>query len=156
MSTVSLDASGARALTSTVNDPARTAASIPTKRGDSININGGSYTEARMVLPATARIERREYVTVRDEKEIKTTYHVLVVPGGSGGVFLRASENAWPHLTVSVKDWSKEKAGYNAEEGKHFTESGVLAETHTLVDLGLAETFALESGDEGVRFPDTV
>lgn len=145
MSSAQLSASGARSLTSTVNDPAVTRASMPTKGGDSISVTVGSVEEFRMVLPATTRIEKREYVSTRqvdgEQKEVKTTYHVLVVPSSSVTAFLRAGETMWPHITVDLKDWSKEKAGYHSGSGKHFTESGELAETFTMVGLGIAEEY---------------
>jgi hypothetical protein len=59
MSSLSLSVSGARPLSTTVNDPSRTAASMPTKPGDMLSISMGTVREARIVLPAAnVRVER--------------------------------------------------------------------------------------------------
>lgn len=144
MSSVSMSASGARSLTTTVNDPARTAASMPTKAGDCIQVSTGSLGECRLSLPPSARIEKRVTILHDDDgkggkKERVQESWQLVIPNGLGAMFLRASsDTAWPHLSIDVR---------KLEDGKTpFMEAGEVAESHSLVDLGLA---TVREGDYG-------
>ena len=152
MSSISMSASGARSLSTTVNDPARTSASIPTKTGDCISVSTGSLGECRLSLPPSARIERRitkgttsvrqQDGTFKDEPVERESWQ-LVIPNGLGAMFLRAnSDTAWPHLSVDVR---------KPEDGSTpFMEQGEVVETHTLVDLGLATVD--ESGAYGPAY----
>jgi hypothetical protein len=144
-----MDVSGQRALSLTINDPARTAASCSAKQGDDVTMMLGGAREVRLVVPPGARIQRRQYVTrtmARDEKnqpvkdaEGKYVYdekpyeqHVLVMPG-SVTMFGRVSHieaeegyEGTPHTTVTVKKHGAEL---------HFTESGELLDETSLSDL---------------------
>lgn len=144
MSSVSVSASGARSLTTTVNDPARTAASMPTKAGDCLSVSTGSLGECRVTLPASAYIEKR--VSVHQDQDGKggTKERVqeswqIVFPHGLGSMFLRAtSDTSWPHLSVDVR---------KPEEGRTpLMEAGEVTESHSLVDLGIA---TVREGDYG-------
>jgi hypothetical protein len=106
MSTHVLDASGARPLSTTVNDPAATRASVTAKGGDDVRFQIGGVREVRIGLPESARIERRRHVTksqrlvegkvvrgddgefIYDEREYDSYYLVL---GGGVSVFARSS-----------------------------------------------------------------
>jgi hypothetical protein len=54
MSTHTLDASGARPLTTTTNDPARTAATVQAKQGDDAVITFGGFSYVEIPIPTTA------------------------------------------------------------------------------------------------------
>src|SRR3954469_14390221 len=90
MSSFSVDASGSRALTSTINDQQRTAAQVPSKMGDHVNVQLGSFEEIHIVVPTSARLERRK------AKDGTSEYLVLVAPG-SLAIHARAGESSWPH-----------------------------------------------------------
>lgn len=61
MSTHVLDASGARPLTTTMNDPAATRASIPAKQGDDVKFTIGAAREITLRIPDSARLQVRRY-----------------------------------------------------------------------------------------------
>jgi hypothetical protein len=63
VSTHVLDVSGQRALTTTINDPARTAAQVNAKQGDDVRFQVGAAREVRIGFPAGAKVERRRYVS---------------------------------------------------------------------------------------------
>lgn len=137
MSTHILDVSGARPFSSTVNDPAATRASVPAKQGDDVKALISGVREARLVMPAGARIERRRYVkkevayengSVKKDADGETVYEenpyeeLVLVVSGSVTVFGRTSTaegigEGWPHTHVEVKRWG---------DTPHFTESGEL------------------------------
>jgi hypothetical protein len=71
VSTHSLDASGARPLTSTTNDPARTSATVSAKEGDDCLGVFGGFTRVEIPVPQTPGAVRLE-VRRRVDKKAKT------------------------------------------------------------------------------------
>ena len=153
MSTLKLDASGARALTTTTNDPSNTQASMSAKAGDDVLVTLGGVSEIRIGLLESARIQRRQYVrtTTRTvdgravpkegggyEQDETLVEELVLVLAGSATVFGRTShlpsENApeppsyesTPHTTVYAKRWGADP---------HHLESGELLEEVTLAEL---------------------
>lgn len=148
MSTHNLDLSGQRAVTATMNDPARTAVSTPSKQGDDVAITVSGCREIRVLIPPGARIERREYVTramVRDNNNVpvkkdgeyvyedKAEERYVLVVAGRIDAFGRTSVQSdgdetekviemYPHTSVVVRRLLDE----------HFTESGKLIEEFEL------------------------
>lgn len=149
MSTHIMDVSGQRALSLTINDPARSAVSCNAKQGDDVTMMLGGAREVRLVVPPGARIERREYITrsmvrennqpVKDKdgeyvyEETPYEQFVLVSPA-SVTMFGRVSKidpdeegyEGTPHTTVNVR-----KQGADL----HFTESGKLLGDHPVEEL---------------------
>jgi hypothetical protein len=144
MSTHILDVSGARPLTSTLNDPAATRASVPAKQGDDVTFTIGGAKETRLVIPPGSRIQRRRYVRhqpkradgeiVREGGEVvyeDVPYEEIVLVCNTGlTVFGRCSlveppeegETAYeghPNTNVVAKRYGPEL---------HFTESGELVD----------------------------
>lgn len=142
MSSVTLSASGARSLSTTINDPAATRASMPTKAGDSIYVSAGSLGECRILLPPSARIEKRVAILNDTDgkggtKERRQESWHLVMPHGFAGMFCKpASDTAWPHMSMDVRKW----------DDPHYYEKGDVAETHDMVELGLATVAESEGG----------
>lgn len=74
MSTHTLDASGQRALTSTINDPARTGATVNAKQGDDAVVTLGNYGRVEVLVPTTpgavklVKRVRATRVAKRDDK----------------------------------------------------------------------------------------
>ena len=163
MSTHVLDVSGQRALTVTLNDPARTGAQTPAKAGDDVQATLSGFSELRLEVPPNARLQRRGYVRrkIRHEngKPVKdpdsTTgeylydeepYEALVLVLTSASLFGRTShlpsENApeapsyesTPHTMVVAKRWG---------ETPHALESGEL-----LAETTVDELIALTTPDE--------
>lgn len=98
MSSFSVDVSGGRAVTATLNDPARTAVSMPSKGGDHANVQLGSFEKIEIILPLNARVERR-----RTSGENPSEYVVLSVPASASmTVHCRASESGWPHGWINA------------------------------------------------------
>lgn len=142
MSSVSLSASGSRSLSTTINDPAATRASMPTKTGDGIGISGGSFEEVRILLPASARIERIVQSSSDGKGGDRTMDSWQIVFPASGlTAFARPTETSWPHLSVDVRGYDKSKT-----DGLHYLERGEVAESYSLVDLGIAEVTEGEFG----------
>lgn len=154
MSTHSLDVSGARPITLTANDPARTAMTLGAKAGDDVTATLSGFRELRVSLTdgRRARIERRRYTkkTARYEngKTVKgadgeTVYDtedyeelILVMPGSTffGRASIRDEEKGaegvptyepTPHTMVQAK----------RQPDLHFLESGTLLEEFTLAEL---------------------
>lgn len=101
MSSLSLDASGSRGVSLTLNDPARTAVSIPSTKGDSATVQLGSFQEVSAYVPATARLE-----LVRIPRQDGDGYDEmirLVIPNGSLQLRCEGGETAWPHVGVSAR-----------------------------------------------------
>lgn len=74
MSTHTLDASGARPLSTTVNDPARTTATVQAKQGDDCVVTLGNFARVEIPIPTTpgaARIVTR----VRSVRKAKRDDH---------------------------------------------------------------------------------
>lgn len=119
MSTFSVNASGNRAVTFTINDPQATSVTVPSKMGDHARVDFNGFDEARIVLPMSARLELRQTKPKEgdDPSRQAGTYLVLVIPGGFTA-FGSALETNWPHGWVTV--------------GKHledFTDSLVVVDT---------------------------
>lgn len=70
MSTHQLDASGARPLTITTNDPARTVATVQAKAGDDVVVTLGNFDYVEIPIPTTAGV-CEIVVRKRTEKKIK-------------------------------------------------------------------------------------
>lgn len=145
MSTHVLDVSGQRGLSVTMNDPARTGATVPAKAGDDVMVSVGNARQVRFELPPNVRIERREYVAQKQViengkpkrdpdgglvfEDVPQQRLVLVIDGSLNSLFARVStlpvegedpptyENT-PHTSMHVKKWTE----------PHFTESGTLIE----------------------------
>lgn len=171
MSTHILDVSGARPLTTTLNDPAATRASTSAKAGDDVFVQVGGARETRMVIPSGTKIQRRRYVsrkqmTDSDHRPVKdeageyvyeeTPYEELVlVLTGSLVAFSRSSHlpiegeeqpsyEPTPHTTLSARRFPE----------PHFTESGellseaILGEVVTFKDAAAALTQTLDTADK--------
>lgn len=158
MSSHVLDVSGARALTTTVNDPALTHVFMPAKAGDDVQVSLSSFRELRIELPANARIQRRRYVrndivyehgkpkpnpdeATRGEHAYETTETeydriVLVVQSlsGFGRTSLTAEEKATANEEGRTVHESHPSTSIVAKRwtDKHLLESGVLVEEITL------------------------
>jgi hypothetical protein len=126
MSSVSVDASGQRAIQTTINDPARTHASIPTKGDDDLQITVGGVGEISVLVPVGGDEEhgpKLKLVKMKDGREaiylkINGYLSATAYKGGSG----------WPHATISAR------AG---------VESGVEEELGTIAVAGLFAPAAL-------------
>lgn len=74
MSTHTLDASGQRTLTTSINDPARTTATVSAKQGDDAVVTLGAYERVEVVVPTTpgavklVKRVRATRVAKRDDK----------------------------------------------------------------------------------------
>src|SRR4051794_39117141 len=98
MSSVSISASGARALSTTTNDPARTFASMPTTSEDVIGLQSGGYGEATFLLIAD-RVEL-EQIRKSDVAYVRVTTSFL------SGLQLRPTDKpggGWPHASLDVR-----------------------------------------------------
>lgn len=95
MSSISIDGSGSRALSLTVNDQQRTHAQMPSRTDDNVNVQV-TARETRVIIPLGSRLERI--------KSGNTEMLRLVVPGGIS-VFGDSEEKegtavTWPHVFV--------------------------------------------------------
>jgi len=100
MSSVSVDASGQRALTTEVGGQHRTYASMPTKNEDDLSVNIGGCGELSVVVAASA--------VVKKLKKGDTEYLVLKLQGGLQ-VSAAHQEGMWPHASISVRKWKDEE-----------------------------------------------
>jgi hypothetical protein len=131
MSSISIDASGARSLQVTLNDPETTKAWMPSKAGDDAQVVISGTGELRLELPANARLQRRRYkVTTRRGSDAEETHDedrlILVLSGAT--LFYRSSQElvpeaerkheGHPHVSAYVRRW----------KDKHALESGELVE----------------------------
>lgn len=156
MSTHNLDVSGARPLTTTLNDPARTAASCSAKAGDDVNVTVSGCRETRFVLPPNAKIERREYVRktprkvdgalVKDPDNPNLYLYdeepyeelVVVVTGASIVVFGRTSNLTHPDTVEEAKAFEgtpHTSVVVRRSPDPHFTESGKLLTDYDIREI---------------------
>jgi hypothetical protein len=122
MSSVRLSVSGQRSLTTTLNDPASTAATMPTKADDKMHLQIGNANEIRFVLPNKARIE---VIAVEKDGEIGQDRHLrVVIPGGGAhlGVFCDSPgedeeghprPGSWPHFSMDLGKHLRDYYGEN-------------------------------------------
>jgi hypothetical protein len=115
MSSYSINVSGARALSSTINSPEATHAQIPSKQEDHASVQIGAFTEMRFLLPLAARLERIEGHTGGSE------YLRVVIPPGGGDltVYARSGEMLVPDPEA------KTPGGWGhvwVQAGKHLTD----------------------------------
>lgn len=106
MSSVSVSGSGQRSLSLTMNDEARTGASMPTRQGDVVTFAvGGHNGELQLVIHPGSRLER-----IENPKDPEQVYYRLSIPGGvSGARYVRAegledeATDPWPHASLDVR-----------------------------------------------------
>lgn len=133
MSTHVLDASGSRALSMTVNDPARTGASVSAKAGDDVIVTLGNFDYVEIPIPTTPgaceiivrerkyrKIKRNEQGTeVRDadrnlvyEDAVETTrllrLRAFTHAIGRTGTDPEKSVVSAPHTTLRAVDFDKD------------------------------------------------
>jgi hypothetical protein len=143
MSSHALSASGRRALSTTVNDDARTSAQVPSKPGDAASLNMSGFTRIELSLGAHARIERRRYtrngtvyetnvlVIERVDGEPGLTAAVASLQGY--GVSETPSEgvaSSWPHTSIDVRKpdgkWNPVNFGQSVEVIETLTLRGMV------------------------------
>lgn len=146
MSSLSLDTSGSRPLTTTVNDPQATKAWMPSRQDDDATIQINSAAQIAMMLPSSARIERRRTkdYTFKDGKTVETGERdsFFLVLGNADEaeasqslfVMLKNRRNdevakMHPHISVVVRK----------EMGSYVEPSGDLVESYALAELIPAE-----------------
>lgn len=113
MSSISIDASGSRGLSSTINDQQRTFASIPTKTEDSATASFGSFGEISAVVLGSVEIEEWDVPQQEGEPE---RYYRIVFPGGNLQLRAENKNGSWPHASLSVrKDIGEQYPLQNAE-----------------------------------------
>lgn len=155
MSTHNLDVSGQRALTVTVNDPARTAASTSAKAGDDVTATLSGFRELRVELPDNARIQRRRYVrkdvvyengkpkpapegSDQPYETVDVEYEKLVVVVASLTLFGRTSirlEETGEEGVPTYESTPHTNIVARKNPDLHFLESGELVEETTLAEL---------------------
>lgn len=104
MSSISLDASGQRGITNTINDPARTFSSIQTKGDDDLSVYVGNAGEVSVALPLSAKVKHLKDKNGNETYYLKldgflnaTIYNGRHKDGSATGPF--------PHATVrAIKD----------------------------------------------------
>lgn len=124
MSTHSLDASGQRPLTTTTNDPARTAATVTAKQGDDVVIQLGSYTHVEIPIPDQAGLV--ELVVRRNvEKKAKLD---------DKGDYVRDESRHIVYEEGEVERWSlRFKAGAYVVGRTEPNESGFSSTPHSMI-----------------------
>lgn len=135
MSSHHVSVSGSRALSTTVNDPARTSAQMPSKQGDLANVTIQSFREIDLVLPAKGVTVER----FKDEDGSVVQVLKVKIPEGYNenalvGLTVEAlpGKTGYPHTSVSVR---KEPDGHNPFD--FYTKNRELAET---IDLEIPPT----------------
>lgn len=150
MSTHSLDASGARPLTSTTNDPARTAATVSAKQGDDCVVTLGNYQRVEIPVPTVpgavklVKRVRQTRVPKRDEhgNQVRDENRHLVYEDGFEdqyvlvfthffGLSAHTTKDAptpTPHSTFRVVNLEKDPYAPLWVQGE--------LETETVLDLG--------------------
>lgn len=133
MSSISLDVSGQRGLSSTINDPARTYASVPSKPGDSATIQLGSFDEIKAYLPKTAKFQ---LVRMPREDGGFDEFFRLVVPGNSLQLSCQAKDEenvgVWPHVAVSVRKWETDMDYYFSQKNAEVASENEVGELAAL------------------------
>lgn len=126
MSTHSLDVSGSRPLTTTTNDPSRTAATMSAKMGDDVVANFGNFDSIEIPISSNAKVE---IVTrMRDVRRIKRDEHgneiredgkvvyedtkeeqkTIRLNGSIMVIATTEGDAKTPHTSYSVRDLSKQ------------------------------------------------
>lgn len=102
MSSFSLDVSGKRGLSCTLNDDSRTAVTIPSREGDDATISINSFAEITAYLPATAKLQ---LVRIPHEKDDGYDEMIrLVIPDASAKFTCKAGEKSYGgHVGVSAR-----------------------------------------------------
>lgn len=102
MSSFSLDTSGSRPLSLTLNDEARTGATIPSRAGDDVRISLNGFEEVVAYLPPTAKLQ---LVRIPHEKDDGYDEMIrLVFPGQSASLTCKAAEQPYGgHVGVSAR-----------------------------------------------------
>lgn len=106
MSSVRIDVSGQRALSSTINGPDATSAQLPTRGDDNISVQLGNVPGLSFMLPVNARVELVQsksgskmvrVTTPNDSAGSLAIYAVRGEPDANGNPV-----GGWPHVGVSV------------------------------------------------------
>lgn len=142
MSSISVDASGSRPLTTTVNDPQATKAWMPSRQDDDATIQINSAAQIAFMVPPSARIVRRRTkdFTFEEGKRVEAGERDLyfVVLGDA------ESEEPSQSLFVMVKNRQDEEAAKlhphvavvaRKEMGSFVEPSGEFVEEQTLAAL---------------------
>jgi hypothetical protein len=117
MSSISIDASGTRGLTTTINEQYRTFASIPTKADDDLNVYVGNAGEISISIPATAPVKRLK----------KGDQEFLVVKLQTFAQLSCAhAENGTLHASISARKW---------KDGEGYLDDAELLDVKTLGEL---------------------
>ena len=128
MSSHHLSASGRRALSTTMNDDARTSAQVPSKPGDAVSLTLSSFAKIEITLGQGVRIERRRVArNLSSSDGDRVEYldsNVLVIEGTDGQmVGLQAygtppDRQAWPHTSVDVRKHDERNIPWFIKDGE--------------------------------------